>query len=353
MKKYCGREVNRKPTRKESSKSASCTLQSPLKCVAGVTGSNLKKRIEAIMDNRSTFALACQKGGLASPASSPSRYRCAGLTNAPLLRAQAEKPTLISRFEVASIRRVDIADIDGRVPVFFPTGGVGTSDPLRKSYHGAQLGSLIIEAFGVRGDQIIGLGKSAGERYDIVVNIPEGATKEQYNVMLGNLLRDRLHLRFHIESRVIPVYALRVGKTGPKFKETARKDDPSTPVALSGRDAEGFPILPPNFKGITGFPVSGEIHWAGQDVSIKEIALLLEGPEVGRPIVDQTNLTGHYDFKVRLPGMRRPGPATEPSDPAPSVFTAVQEQLGLKLEPSNAPFDHLTVDSIDREPTEN
>ena len=102
------------------------------------------------------------------------------------------------------------------------------------------------------------------ERYDIVANIPAGATKEQFNIMLGNLLRDRFHLRFHMDSKVIPVYALRVGKNGTKFKETARRDD-ATPARAGAPDAQGFPTLSPNFKGMVAQPRPGEIFWAGQE----------------------------------------------------------------------------------------
>ena len=107
-----------------------------------------------------------------------------GFTNAPFLRAQVD-PNL--RFEVASVRRVGIEDINGRVAVFPPTGGVGTSDPHRISYHAAQMVPLISQTFGVRGDQITAPQWLTGERYDIVANIPDGATKEQFNVMMGNL----------------------------------------------------------------------------------------------------------------------------------------------------------------------
>ena len=274
-----------------------------------------------------------------------------GFTNAPFLRAQVD-PNL--RFEVASVRRVEIADINGRVAIFPPTGGVGTSDPHRISYHAAQMVPLISQTFGVRGDQITAPQWLTGERYDIVANIPDGATKEQFNIMMGNLLRDRFHLRFHIESKTLPVYALRVGKSGPKFKDTARHDDPTTPARSNGaRDAQGFPVLTPNYKGMVGWPSAGEVFWTGQDVAMAELARLLESPAVGRPIVDETGLAGQYDFKIHFES-RRPGTDTGvASDPATSVFTAVQEQLGLKLESSTAPFDHLTIDAIDREPTDN
>lgn len=327
-------------------------MASPLKCVPGVTGANLKKRIEAIMNGGAPSKLHfAKKAGLAIAGFLAAAVPVIlGVTNAPLLRAQSDPN---QRFEVASVRRVDIDTVNGRVRMFPPTGGVGTSDPVHYMEHGAQIVPLIAQTFGVRADQITAPDWLRKDRYDIAANLPEGATKEQFNIMLGNLLRDRFHLRFHIESKTLPVYALRVAKNGPKFKATARTDDPTTPPRAGGRDAQGFPIVTPNFKGVVGWPNAGEISWIGQDVPMADLARLLESPQVGRPIVDETGLTGHYDFKVRLPGMRRPGTDPVADDPAPSTFTAVQEQLGLKLESSTSPFPHLTIDNIDRDPTGN
>lgn len=327
-------------------------MASPLKCVPGVTGANLKKRIEAIMNGGAPSKLHfAKKAGLAIAGFLAAAVPVIlGVTNAPLLRAQSDPN---QRFEVASVRRVDIDTVNGRVRMFLPTGGVGTSDPVHYMEHGAQIVPLIAQTFGVRADQITAPDWLRKDRYDIAANLPEGATKEQFNIMLGNLLRDRFHLRFHIESKTLPVYALRVAKNGPKFKATARTDDPTTPPRAGGRDAQGFPIVTPNFKGVVGWPNAGEISWTGQDVPMADLARLLESPAVGRPIVDETGLTGHYDFKVRLPGMRRPGTDPVADDPAPSTFTAVQEQLGLKLESSTSSFPHLTIDNIDRDPTGN
>jgi uncharacterized protein (TIGR03435 family) len=203
-------------------------------------------------------------------------------------------------------------------------------------------------------DQITGLGPVSNERYDIIANIPEGATKEQFNVMMGNLLRDRFHLLFHMDSKIRQVYALRVAKNGPKFKETARRADDSTvvPGGIGAPDAQGCPSLPPNYQGMVGRPIPGEICWVGQDVPVAELARLIEQP-AGRPVMDETGLTGRYDFKIHFESVRRPADAAGvASDPAPSVFNAV-EDLGLKLESATHSFPTLIIDSIDREPAEN
>ena len=328
-------------------------LASPLKCVAGVTGANLKKRIEAIMTNPSALKLSFAKraGLVTAGVLAIAIPVMLGVVNAPTLRAQAQ-PDL--RFEVASVRRVEIATINGRNPVYPRTGGIGTSDPRRITYRGAWLASLISEAFAVRPDQITGPKWLGMERYDIVANIPEGATKEQFNIMLGNLLRDRFHLRFRMDSKVLPVYVLRVGKNGHKLKEAVSRTG-EVKTFPPGTDAQGFPILPPDFRGSISLPQRGEIFVVSQDAPIASLVSLIQGPQgAGRPVIDETGLTGHYDFKIHFEWRPRSADVGGiPSDPAPSVFTAVEAQLGLRLESANRPFDHLIIDSIDREPTEN
>ena len=261
-----------------------------------------------------------------------------GVTNAPALRAQAQ-PDL--RFEVASVRRVEIVATDRGVPVFPVTGGIGTTDPRRITYRGTWLFNLIAEAFGVRADQITGPDWINKERYDIVANIPEGTTKDQFKVMLGNLLRDRFHLRFHMESKTTPVYALRVAKSGPKFKETTVKDGDETARAFGPPDAQGFPSLPPNYHGIVGIPANGEMLTTVQGVLIADFARWIE-TSARRPVIDETGLLGRYDFKIRFEWLR-PGPinAAVASDPSPNIFAAVEGQLGLKLESSTSALPHL------------
>lgn len=324
-------------------------VRSPLESVAGVTGANLKKRIEAIMNNGPTFELNFAKKAALAIAGilAVAIPVILGVMNVPALRAQAQAD---QRFEVASIRRAEIPANPNGVPVFPTTGGVGTSSPLRITYRGTWLFSLIAEAFGVRADQITGPEWVNKDRWDIVANIPEGATKEQFKIMLGNLLQDRFHLRFHMGSKDRPVYVLRVGKNGPKFKETARVADDATPAKAGAPDASGFPVLSPNYKGSVGMPGPDGMFLVGQDVPLTQIAGWFEG-KAGRPIVDETGLTGRYDVKIHFEWMSR-RPATAPSS-APSVFTAVEEQLGLKLESATRSFPQFIIDSIDREPTEN
>jgi len=83
-----------------------------------------------------------------------------------------------------------------------------------------------------------------------------------------------------------------------------------------------------------------------------DLARLIEQP-AGRPVMDETGLTGRYDFKIHFQSVRRATDAGVPSDPAPTVLNAVEEQLGLKLESATRSFPGLIIDSIERDPTEN
>ena len=267
--------------------------------------------------------------------------------NAAALRAQSPK-----KFEVASVRRVEIPANANGVPVFPVTGGVGTGEPLRITYRGTWLFGLIAEAFGVRSDQITGPAWLATTRYDIVANIPPGATKDDFKLMLADLLRERFRLQFHMDSKIRPIYVLRAGNNGPILKPTERRADDATEPSARGVDADGCPIVSPNYKGMVGLPAPGMMCWTARDVSSADLARHLEQP-AGRPIVDETGLTGRYDFKIRYQFQGRGAGTGAAPDPAPTVFTAVEEQLGLKLEPATRSFPALIIDSIEREPTEN
>ena len=267
--------------------------------------------------------------------------------NAPSLRAQSPKT-----FEVASVRRAEIPPNVYGVPVFPTTGGVGTSSPGRISYRGTWLKPLIAEAFGVRSDQITGPAWLNTERYDIVANIPQGATRDDFKLMLADLLRDRFRLRFHMDSRIRPIYVLRARNNGPTLTPTERRADDATDPSVGGVDAEGCPIVSPNYKGMVSRPVPGVMCWTARDVALADLARLLEQP-AGRPIVDETGLTGRYDFKIRYQFLGRGANTGAAADRAPTVFTAVEEQLGLKLEPTTRSFPELIIDEIEREPTGN
>jgi len=148
--------------------------------------------------------------------------------------------------------------------------------------------------------------------------------REARGRMLQPLLADRFHLKVHMEQREMPVYELVVAKGGSKLKDTAPDD--------AGKGGH----LTTN--------THGKIDAA--NVLLAGLPGLLNN-EVGRPVVDKTGLTGRYTFTLNYVPMSKA--ATDESG-GPSIFTALEEQLGLKLQPGKASMDVLVIDSIDQPP---
>lgn len=188
---------------------------------------------------------------------------------------------------------------------------------------------LITNAYGVRYEQVSG-GPSwlSSDHYDISAKAEgEGTlTKEQARQMLQALLEDRFQLKIHRETKEVPVYALVVGKNGPKLKETSA-------------DAPGNNFVRGSSAGL---------HMEATRGTMEQLARQLS-TTAGRPVIDRTGLTGYYAYTLDwIPASRTP----EPDSDTPSMVTAIQEQLGLKLERSKGPFEMLIVDRAEK-PTEN
>jgi uncharacterized protein (TIGR03435 family) len=293
-------------------------------------------------------------------------------------------------FEVASVKPA--APITGNVIRVMMRGGPGTPDPGQITYTNVTVKNVLMNAYGVKGFQISGPGWLDSERYDIVAKVPRGATKAEFMVMLQNLLAERFKLTLHREKKDLPMYALVVGKNGPKLKESVDEPAPKesdAPKAGGPADGpivmrrlpmgnDGFPVLPPG-AGRAGMMISrlsGNAHMAANGQTMAGLAEMLSG-QLDLPVVDMTGLTGKYDYTltfapeggVRLPAGIAPSPPAGPppgdggggmpdasapdAQSNPSLFTALQEQLGLKLEQRKGPVDLLVIDHLERAPVEN
>lgn len=167
-------------------------------------------------------------------------------------------------------------------------------------------------------------------RFDILAKAPPDTPLPQLRLMLQTLLTERFNLTFHREQRQLPFLALVAGKQGPKFGD-----------AKDGWEGPGKSSVP------------GRIF-----VHRMSVLATLLSRFMSQPVVDMTGLTGFYDVKLEWTPDRRPPRPTEDTDAAepsagPSIFTAVQEQLGLKLESRKGLLEVLVVDSALRVPTEN
>jgi uncharacterized protein (TIGR03435 family) len=233
-------------------------------------------------------------------------------------------------FEVASIK------LSGPRSVRGSEGGPGTSDPGQYSFGQATLPDLIGIAYNV--DQNLQISSATPldeQRFDLVAKIPQGATKEQFRVMLRVLLVERFHLRAHVVSKEFAVFELTVAKGGPKLK-------------LSDAAESGRPGMSTNFSTDGDFVVA---HVRAQRAPMELLARMLKRPGEP-PIFDRTGLTGVYDFTLDYTserGVSSPGGVP----PAPDLAAALREQLGLRMSRSKAPLDVVVVDSVDKLPTEN
>ena len=250
------------------------------------------------------------------------------------------------------------------------SGGPGTSDPEHFSFPAATLRELLLKAYGLRSYELSGpswLG-SGSTVVDILAKVPPDTTLEQFNVMLQNLLVERFNLTFHHETKQTPIYEMTVAKNSLKMKQsdlTAKppERDAEGRLILGKSDDDGFPQLPPGSPlPLLVRTTNGITRMTGRSVSLSDLASFLKVyGGLDRPIVDKTGLTGKYDFKLAFSGegatpprLTSPSaPSDTPTEPGPSLLKAVEDQLGLKLQPQKDLVDILVVDHIDKVPTEN
>jgi uncharacterized protein (TIGR03435 family) len=274
-------------------------------------------------------------------------------------------------------------------------GGPGTSDPGQITYSNMTLKSLMVAAYGVKTYQVSGPNWMDTERFDIVAKVPAGSTKDDVKLMLQNLLAERFKLTLHREKKDLPMYALVVGKSGPKMKESPPDDpdakDAAGPKDQGSSDADvqkakqalenamrtvvrdgAMPQLPLGAgQGTRMMMMPGRMRMMATKQTMAQFAETLAN-QMDRPVVDQTGLTKNYDFTLDFApdaggkeAMGIPLPPPPPSggdggmprdadsQAAPSLFTALQEQMGLRLEQKKGPVDLLVVDHLEKTPTEN
>jgi uncharacterized protein (TIGR03435 family) len=224
----------------------------------------------------------------------------------------------------------DVATVKPSLPPGAP-GRVGRVagpffDGSRVSWWNVPLRFYTMQAYGLTTSWRIEGGPAwfHSENFDVTATFPSGTRKEQIPAMLKALLTDRFHLTAHTEPRPHDVYILTVAKTGLKAKESAADDSTMTNRMGTGRM---------------------DLH----KTSMQRLADLLSGETMRmseRPVVDMTNLKGVYDMTLDW------SPEAAPNPEKPSLFTAVMEQLGLKLEAQKASVEILVIDLAEK-PSEN
>jgi uncharacterized protein (TIGR03435 family) len=238
------------------------------------------------------------------------------------------------QFDVVSVKLHPPDTKDSRMQLL-PDGVRLTNLPLQ---------DLIVQSYGlVLNDQIVGLPNWANsERVDIEAKVASDdvaafrkLTLDQVRAMVRPILADRFKFAGHEEKRVLPLYALVVAKDGSKLK----------PSTLSGQDNNARTGV---FGMRHGSPANGGMNeLTGQGVTMDRLASTLSQQGLGRVVLDNTGLTDRYDFKLSW-ASESVASDTNSTDPSgPSIFTAISEQLGLKLEPQKGPVPVLVIDHIE------
>jgi uncharacterized protein (TIGR03435 family) len=326
------------------------------------------KRIKNFVRNRCGSDRYACKGGAMKTFSAD--YICSMIAILILLTLLPTAYGQSSTFEVASIKPSALGPGGGI------RGGPGTKDPGRWTCQNAGLSAVVRAAFDLKPFQLEAASWLKNEFFDIVTKVPEGATKEQFQQMKQNLLVERFGLKFHREKKEIEGYELVVTKNGPKFKESGPeppKDSVANPEAVSPLpfkyDKDGFPVIPPGRtqQVIIAVGPGAEGVVGGNGIWVRtpmEKIVTFISDQLSKPVSDNTALKGKYDLSLSwaslpigsavppVPGTERSALASEPSR-TNNIFTALQEQLGLKLQPKKIMTEILVIDHIEKIPTEN
>ena len=193
---------------------------------------------------------------------------------------------------------------------------------------------LLQDAYDIRQELISGIpGPIDNARFDFTakifdpnVNVLKNLTDEQWRTMRRAMLVEHFQLKAHTAMKSLPVYELVVTKNGPKFK-------------------------PSDGKGDTGMSVNSHGRLTGHNVPMSRLATALSN-QFQKAVIDKTGLTGRYDFTLRWSNDISDAVPEAEVDTGPSLFTALQEQLGLKLQSAKGPVETLVVDHVEM-PVEN
>jgi len=314
-------------------------LESPIACMSGISGADLRARVQRIMSGGRIHNISFgRKVLLVSAALAVAGVPILiGVLTPRVGRAESQAATASAtaseRFEVASVKPSKSTSLQH----------IWTR-PNGYSAVGISVTGLIFNAYGISPDLISGAPRWADSaRFDIDAKMDRDAAvayqklsserrELQLQLILQSLLTERFNLKAHHEAKDLPIYVLVVAKGGSRLKESTVSETRMM-VSPHGRITS------------EALPVSSLVF------SLSDI--------VGRPVVDQTELAGKYDInlqwepdKERTSETRGTNSSLPPSESGPSIFTAVQEQLGLKLKSTKGPVDTIVVDHVEM-PSEN
>lgn len=346
-------------------------LTSPLPCVAGLSGGELKQRVRAVLEGG--WGRQLSRGRMALLGAAGTLALLGPLAAGALLQQAAYTGPLPTAFDAASIKP----------PALLPRGPGGRRtilvgmkfSPGRLEASYMTLRMLLQQAYGVKRYQVTGPDWMDRERFDIQAETTQPLDEKQMLPLLQAFLMRQFGLQLHRETKQVPVYELTAAKV--KMKPAAEEATAAPPEKLQGpppgRGGNQLAVRTPEggarlHFGPDGMAMSGAM---GMDQLTDLLNMQLD-----RPVLNRTGLAGRYDInlsyaptgggEMRMNGMRpglgKPGadakaPGAAPETPAPpaapSLFTALQQQLGLKLVPATGPVDLVVVDKANPKPLGN
>ena len=348
-------------------------VESPLACVPGVTGADLKKRIQEILTGRVVRDLtAARKVALgAAGVAAMALPVVIGVMKAPAGRAQSATEAV--RFEVASVKPCKSGEFGGirNGKSNTKAGGGRASSPGRLDTGCQTVANLIRSAYvqfakgALRRDPSNppvegGPAWIRTERYEIDAKAEGGVGDAVMNgPMMRRLLEERFGVKVHRESRDVPVYALTVAKGGAKL--TPFQEGSCTPIEFGRYD--GIGTRPENMCRVMIRPRGPDLWVEGPGMTMSDFSKLLY-LVVDRPVLDRTGITGRFEIHIQFAaeptpsifsvesGMPPVESAPSAESPGPSIYSVVEKQLGLKLEPAKGAREFVVIDHVER-PTAN
>jgi uncharacterized protein (TIGR03435 family) len=247
---------------------------------------------------------------------------------------------------------------------YMDKGGPGTDDPGRIHYPVITVRGLLTRAYKGYFD-VKSPDWADSDIVAVDATMPPTTTKEQFQQMLQNLLIDRFALKTHVETKEIAGYALTVAKDGPKFKESPPDNEPNAPFT-DRKGPDGWPVTDPHIRGTAIMFAPGErLRLVGPHATMTELSKQL-GDLLDSVVEDATGLRAGYDLSLNFAGhfgghrggtalLQPPPPSDNPSapEPLPDIFSALQSQLGLKLERQKVSVEVLVVDHLEKAPSGN
>ena len=355
------------------------STESPTACVAGVTGGNLKRRIEQIMNARDVPGLSFAKKAALTVAGAVVLMApvLVGIADAPAIRAQSPSgvpPWQAAAgghmaFEVASVKLAKTGSI--APPQTFPLNpGDAFTDPRSgASPHGRFSDTWRVTAFisfayklMLSPEQTEAMSAhlpkwTNTDEFEIDAKAAGNPTKDQMRLMMQSLLAERFHLAVHYEMQEMPVYVLTLIKPGKWGPMLIRHADGPPCDAPAGADPDAA-VFPPVCDALKGMMRNGHQVMGYRNATMALLAWALSLPfgRTGRPVVDRTGITDRIDYRLEWTpesnGAGTPGGDGPTDPPALTLMDAVRDQLGLKLQSTKAPVQTLVIDHIER-PSEN